>query len=196
VPIATPSGCQDTTLADTKIDIPKQEETGYNVAMGKKVKRVIKRLYTVKRVYVESSVVSGMFDKNDHPERAKPFWDAVKAGKIRVVISDVVVGEVNDAPPHVRDFFDTIPKSQIDWIVSTEESNRLARVYTAARIITKKHLTDCKHVALAALAHADAIVSFNCTHIVNENRIDRYNDFNVAFGLPRIAILTPDEVQT
>jgi predicted nucleic acid-binding protein len=163
---------------------------GYNTAMDKK----IKRLYTVKRVYVESSVVSGMFDKNDHPKRAKPFWDAVFSGKIRIVVSDVVIGEVKDAPPHVQDFYDTIPKSQIDRIVLTDESRRLAGVSPAAHIITTKHLTDCKHVALATIARADAIVSFNCTHIVNDNRIDWYNDINEAFGLPRIAILTPDEV--
>ena len=33
------------------------------------------------RVYVDSSVVSGMFDSNDHPARVKPFWDAILAVK-------------------------------------------------------------------------------------------------------------------
>jgi hypothetical protein len=42
----------------------------------------------IKRIYVDSSVVSGMFDKNDHPVKAQPFWDAVDRGKICVVMSD------------------------------------------------------------------------------------------------------------
>jgi hypothetical protein len=50
------------------------------------------------RVYVDNSVVSGMFDTNDHPERVKSFWKAVFDGKIRVVLSDVLDKEVKDSP--------------------------------------------------------------------------------------------------
>jgi predicted nucleic acid-binding protein len=151
-------------------------------------------LTEIKRVYVETSVISGMFDSNDHPAKAQPFWDAVKRGEIRVVLSNVLYDEIKVAPLHIREYYGNIPALQSERIEETEESKRLASVYTAARIVTKQHLTDCKHVALAAIARADAIVSWNCTHIVNENRIDRYNDINEAFGLPRIKILTPDEV--
>ena len=78
----------------------------------------------IERVYVDNSVVSGMFDENDHPKRVKPFWDAVFDGKIRVVLSDVLKEEVDDAPQHVRDFYGTIPESQIERIVSTDDRTR------------------------------------------------------------------------
>jgi predicted nucleic acid-binding protein len=135
-----------------------------------------------------------MFDSNDHPTKAQPFWDTVMEGKIRVILSDVLLGEIEEAPQHVRDFYDKIPKAQIERIVSTEESNRLAVVYIAAGIVSRQHLVDCKHVALATAARVDAIVSWNCKHIVNHNRIDRYNAINEALGYPKIKILTPDEV--
>ena len=128
-----------------------------------------------KRVYVETSVISGMFDRNDHPAKAQPFWDAVKRGEIRVVLSDVLAQEIAVAPQHVREFFDNIPTSQIERIVSTVESNRLAAVYITAGIVSQQHLTDCKH-------------------IVHNNRIARYNAFNVVLGYPEINILTPDKV--
>ena len=146
------------------------------------------------RVYVESSVVSGMFDDNDHPKRAKPFWNAVFNGKIRVVVSDVLEKEVENAPPHVRDFFDTIPKSQIERIVATEASNKLAARYIAEGIVSPNHLNDSKHVALASVARVDVLVSFNCTHIVKLNRIRKYNAINALHGYPTIEIRTPDEV--
>jgi len=60
--------------------------------------------------------------------------------------------------------------------------------------VSPKHLTDSKHVALASVARADVLVSWNCRHIVNENRIDIYNDLNEALGYPRITIQTPDRV--
>ena len=147
-----------------------------------------------KRVYVETSVISGMFDRNDHPAKAQPFWDAVKRGEIRVVLSDVLAQEIAVAPQHVREFFDNIPTSQIERIVSTVESNRLAAVYITAGIVSQQHLTDCKHVALAAVARVDTLVSWNCKHIVHNNRIARYNAFNVVLGYPEINILTPDKV--
>jgi predicted nucleic acid-binding protein len=149
---------------------------------------------SIKRIYVETSVSSGMFDSNDHPVKAQPFWDAVKRGEIRIIVSDVLTGELEAAPRHVRDYLEEIPKSQVERIVSTDESDRLAALYIAARIIRPTHLTDCKHVVLAAIARADALVSWNCRHIVNHNRIDFYNDINVVLGYPRIAILTPDGV--
>jgi predicted nucleic acid-binding protein len=146
------------------------------------------------RVYVDSSVVSGLFDSNDHPERVRPFWDAVFAGSIRVVLSDVLDGEIKTSPQHVRDFFDTIPKSQIERIVSTDESDALAKRYITEGIVKPKSLNDSRHVALASIAGVDVLVSFNCKHIVKLNRILRYNAINVLSGYTQIEIRTPDEV--
>jgi len=146
------------------------------------------------RVYVDSSVISGMFDENDHPERAKPFWNAVKNGKVRVVLSDVLVGEVERAPQHIREFYRTIPESQIERILSTEDSNALAGQYIAAGIVNENSLNDSRHIALASFARVDVLVSFNCTHIVNFNRIRKYNAINALHGYPQIEIRTPDEV--
>ena len=148
----------------------------------------------IKRVYVETSVVSGMFDSNDHPAKAQPFWDAVFNGRIRVILSDALKEEIESAPQHVRDFYESIPQSQIERVVSTEASEKLAAVYIAAGIISPKHLIDCEHVALAAVVRADMLVSWNCRHIVNDNRIDRYNALNVALGYPKIEIRTPDKL--
>ena len=143
---------------------------------------------------METSVISGMFDKNDHPEKAQPFWDAVHNGKIRVILSDVLLDEITVAPQYVREYYRRIPVSQIERIVSTVESDRLAAVYIAGGVVSRQHLIDCKHVALAAVARVDALISWNCRHIVHHNRIDRYNDFNEALGYPRIEIRTPDKV--
>ena len=146
------------------------------------------------RVYVDSSVVSGLFDNNDHPERVKPFWDAVFDSRIRVVLSDVLENEIRDAPQHVQDFYDSIPKSQIEQVVSTDESDALAKQYVLAGIVTENSLDDCRHVALASVVRVDVLVSFNCTHIVKLNRIHKFNAIDMLLGYPQIEIRTPDEV--
>jgi predicted nucleic acid-binding protein len=152
----------------------------------------------IKRVYVDSSVVSGMFDKNDHPEKAQPFWDAVFDGRIRAVMSGLLDEELDRAPQHVRDnvrsFRDSIPKSQIERVDSTPESDTLAERYVKAGILTLNHLSDCKHVALATIACVDALVSWNTRHIVNANRIRFFNAVSIGFGCDAIRILTPNNL--
>jgi predicted nucleic acid-binding protein len=149
----------------------------------------------IKRVYVDNSVVSGMFD--DHlPERVEQtgrFWQAVIDGTIRIIVSDVLEGEAKRAPQNVRDFFGGLPESQIEQIESTTESNRLAAEYVGAKVISKNHLNDCKHVAIATIAHADAVVSWNCEDMVNPHRIPQYNEVNVTEGYPEIKIITPHD---
>jgi predicted nucleic acid-binding protein len=135
-----------------------------------------------------------MFDNDDHPVKTQPFWDAVNRGEIRVVLSDVLLDESKPAPQHVRDFYGTIPVSQIEWIVSTSESDTLAKRYIKAGILTPNHFTDCKHVALATIACVDVLVSWNSKHIVNERRIRRFNDVNIGFGCDEIKILTPNNL--
>jgi predicted nucleic acid-binding protein len=135
-----------------------------------------------------------MFDSNDHPAKAQPFWDAVFAGEIRVVLSNVLLDELEPAPPYVSKFYRSIPQAYIERIVSTSLSNTLAERYIKAGILTPNHFTDCKHVALATIAGVDALVSWNTKHIVNNNRISYVNAVSIGFGCDKIRILTPNNL--
>ena len=112
----------------------------------------------INRVYVDTSVVGGLFGI-EFERRTKPFWDAVHRGEIIVIVSDVLESEVERAPKNVRDFFDSLPKTQIEKVFSTAVSNNLAAQYIAEKVVGPTSLDDCKHIALATLAHADALVS-------------------------------------
>jgi predicted nucleic acid-binding protein len=148
----------------------------------------------MQRIYVDSSVASAMFDTNDHPEKTRAFWQAVINEEVQIIVSDVLTGEVNSAPKHVQDFFDSLPKSQIERIVSTDESNELAERYIVEGIVSNNNFNDCKHVALATLTEADVLVSWNFKHIVKLNKIYRYNAINKLLGYREIEIRTPNEV--
>jgi predicted nucleic acid-binding protein len=135
-----------------------------------------------------------MFDGDDHPAKAQPFWDAVFGGKIRAVLSDELDDEIKRAPDNVREFYRSIPESQIERIISTPMSDTLAERYIKAGILTRNHLTDCKHVALATIASVDVLVSWNTKHIVNDNRIRCFNNVSIGFGCDAIKILTPNNL--
>ncbi len=64
----------------------------------------------------------------------------------------------------------------------------------AAKIVGKRYTTDAFHVALATVAGADVIVSWNCKHIVHLEKIRGFNAVNLLNGFANIEIRTPEEV--
>ena len=155
----------------------------YNNEMRKKIKRV----------YVDSSVVGGKFNTR-LAEQTKPFWDAVERGEITIIISDVLIDELKDAPERAREFYHSLPESLLERIFSTQESDSLAKQYIAEGVVGESSLADCKHIALATITHADVLVSWNFKHIVNIDRIRGYNSVNMKQGYPQTEIRTPNEV--
>ncbi len=117
----------------------------------------------IKRVYVDGCAVGGLF--NQYAEQTRPFWSAVRRGEMTIIVSDILEGEIERAPKVVREFFDTLPISQIERVASTSESNILAARYIAENVVGPTSLDDCKHIALATLAKADVLVSWNFRHI-------------------------------
>ncbi len=148
---------------------------------------------TMPRVYIDTSVVGGTFDK-EFDWQTQPLWDAVQRGEIVLVVSDLLRSEVEQAPKHVRDFFGSLPESQIERVVSTDEAKKLAARYIAEKVVGQTSFDDCVHIALATLAKADVLVSWNFKHIVNKRRIDGYNGVNLLLGYSPIDIRTPYEV--
>ena len=147
----------------------------------------------IQRIYVDASAVGGAFNKK-FSQRTRPFWDAVQRGEIIVILSDVLKNEVDPAPKIVRDFFGALPESQTEWVFATEEAKNLATQYIAENVVGKTSFDDCVHIALATIAKADMLVSWNFRHIVNIKRIQGYNSVNMKLGYPQLEIRTPEEV--
>jgi predicted nucleic acid-binding protein len=141
---------------------------------------------------VDSSAVGGKFNKRV-AEQTKPFWDAVGRNEIVVIVSDMLEDEVEDprTPRRVKNFFDTSLKPQAMRIMITKESSELAARYISENVVDKNSFADCLHVALATLANADVLVSWNLTHMVNNS--DGYKRINKMLGYPEIEILTPEK---
>jgi len=145
------------------------------------------------RVYVDSSAVGGAFNKRIAQE-TRPFWEAVQRGEIIVLLSDVLEKELQKAPERARDFVGTLSASHVERVVSTDESDSLAVQYIAENVVGESSFDDCAHVALATIARADVLVSWNMKHLANLDRKRGYNSVNMKLGYPPIEILTPNMV--
>ena len=147
------------------------------------------------RVYVDSSVFGGCFDE-EFEDESRRFFEQVKAGRILVLISQVVVDELADAPASVQQVLASLPPEAIETVGLTSEVIGLRDEYIRAGIVTPKFLDDATHVAAATAVRADAIVSWNFRHIVRIDKMRAYNAVNLREGYGLLSIVSPREVQT
>jgi predicted nucleic acid-binding protein len=149
----------------------------------------------IKRVYIDTSVVGGQFD-DEFSADTIPFFDRVKKGEIKLIVSDLLESELLRAPIFVKDLLARISKRHIERVSLTHEALILADKYIEARVVGKTSRADCQHIAIATLCHADVLVSWNFKHIVNLDRIRGYNGINFQMGYHMLEIRTPKEIIT
>ena len=140
-----------------------------------------------KRVYIDTSVVGGQFDKEFSADTI-PFFEAVTNGKLIILVSDLIEAELLGAPQHVRDFLTTLPPQQIENIRLTRDAADLASQYILAKVVGQTSRADCQHIAMATLEKVDVLVSWNFKHIVNLDKIRGYNGINYQLGHNMIEI--------
>ena len=144
------------------------------------------------RVYVDTSVFGGAFDK-EFEEASRVFFDMARSGEFVLVISSTVSDELQDAPERVRAFYRELA-GQIEVAEIDSVGFDLQTAYLHAHVVGPRWEADALHVAVATVEECRAIVSWNFKHIVNFRRIPLYNGVNMAHGFPPIGIHTPQEL--
>ena len=117
-----------------------------------------------------------------------------RTGKARLIRTPILDEELESAPSEVSNLLLRIPRQHQILQSVTEEVVVLAESYLEAKVVGRKSLEDCIHVAAATVAHADAIVSWNFKHIVRLDRIKGFNAVNLMQGYGMITILSPMDV--
>jgi len=145
------------------------------------------------RVYVDTSVFGGYFDENFQDGSIQLFEHFKRGNKI-LVLSDLILRELELAPSVVRNLTTDLPKDKIEFVTFNEESHMLAKRYIEEEVVTKKYILDAQHIAIATVYHVDVLVSWNFKHIVNLRRIQLYNSTNLKYGYPFIEIRSPKEI--
>lgn len=145
------------------------------------------------RIYADTSVVGGCFDEEFAAESLR-FFGLVRSGRIRLLISDLVIAELEDAPEPVRQFLTLISEDAVEDVPLSQEITALRDAYIAAGVVGRRWLDDAGHVAAATIAKADAIVSWNFKYIVRLDKMRAYNEINQSLGYGTLTIITPLEV--
>jgi predicted nucleic acid-binding protein len=151
-----------------------------------------------KLLYVETSIPSFYFDTRTDPlmvarrKWTRLWWSLPKPG------TDLVTGfpvhaELDRAPSPkreralqlIRDLEILPPDPEIDEIVS---------VYLTHQLMPAEALGDAHHLALASYHRCDILVTWNCKHIANANKLPHIRRVNALLGLETPALVTPLEL--
>ncbi|HUY14968.1 MAG TPA: hypothetical protein VMX16_15270 [Terriglobia bacterium] len=146
------------------------------------------------RVYVDTSVFGGCFDTEFAAESVR-FFELVRAGKVKILVSEVVMRELAKAPARVHGLLGSLPAGALVQVSLTRDVIDLRNAYLAAGILDPQWTDDATHVAAATVARADAIVSWNFKHIVRIDKMRAYNQVNLQTGFGLLSIVSPQEVR-
>jgi len=112
------------------------------------------------------------------------------------VLSEVIGAEIDDAPENVQSVFAELMTFNAEMLTVEECELELADEYQKRGILKPTFYADGLHIALAAVAEADLLVSWNFKHIVRFDKIRLFNAVNIEFGFQPLQIFSPREVTT
>lgn len=73
----------------------------------------------------------------------------------------------------------------------SEEVERIAQIYINALVMPQDPTGDALHLAIASFHKVDVLLTWNCAHLANANKIDRIRLVNYEMGLPTPLLTTP-----
>jgi hypothetical protein len=144
-------------------------------------------------IYADASVVGGCEDA-EFAADSLALWRAFVQGRYTLVLSEHTLRELAGAPEPVRRRLEEVPEPNRIVLTDSDEADLLAEAYLSHRIVGPGNRSDCLHVALATVAAADVLVSWNFKHIVNVGKIRLFSAVNLERGYRPIDIRSPKEV--
>jgi len=145
------------------------------------------------RIYIDTSVIGGCLD-DEFSVESNNLIELIKQEKFILLISEIIINELIDAPQAVKNILLSIPQSAIEVVNITCEILQLRDDYINGGVVTSKSINDATHVAAATVARADAIISWNFKHIVRLDKMKGYNQINLLNGYGILTIISPLEV--
>jgi hypothetical protein len=145
------------------------------------------------RIYADTSVFGGCFDE-EFAEESKILFEEIRAGGFILVVSDVLLREILDAPERVTRLVAELPPDFVEFIPASDEMEALAGAYIQAGVVGPAAQRDAEHIAAASVADVDLIISWNFRHIVHYDKIRGYHAVNLLKGYKAIPIYSPREV--
>jgi len=149
-------------------------------------------------VYIETSIVSHAtaWPSSDFQIAALQYqaraWWSIKRSKFELVTSQLVIDEAAAGDPAAATarlkLLDGLPTVPIN-----DNVRALARAILSASLMPPKAAADAVHVAAAAVAGIQYLLTLNCKHIANAQELPRVYRLLEKHGFGQLLICTPAE---
>jgi predicted nucleic acid-binding protein len=152
-----------------------------------------------RKLYLDTSILGFALNRHDliRQAEANRLLRQIRAGHFLGAYSYVTEMEVAEAPPRIARRL----QHKIAWaslrrvrVRSRSQAHGLAERYCRSAVIPREYFDDALHVAIATLWRADALVSYNYTHIVRLDTMVEVNAINREEGLAEVFLCQPREV--
>ena len=138
-------------------------------------------------------MVGGCFDA-EFAQWSNRLLGAFRRGEFVAVLSAVTAAEMEQAPEPVRGIYEELVGMGSEVLLVSREAMDLSAAYERRKILGPRFRNDMLHIAVATVAEADVLVSWNFRHIVRLDRIRQFNSVNMELGYKQLAIYSPREV--
>lgn len=149
----------------------------------------------ITQVYIDTSVIGGCIDQ-EFKEWSIKLFDEFNNGNKIAVISDITLDELELAPKKVQHILKQIPDKFLKIVESNNETEELARQYIQKNAVSEKFYLDGLHIAIATYYNVTVLASWNFRHIVNLDRIRKYNSVNLEMGYNILEVRSPRDILT
>ena len=152
-----------------------------------------------KRVYLETTVVSYLAARRSRDlivaakQQITQQWWETRKGDFELYVSQVVADEAGRGDHDAVERRHSILKG-IRRLQMTEMVGELARALVRRQAVAAEKIEDALHIALASVHGMDFLLTWNCSHLANAEKIADIESIIESCGYECPRICTPDEL--
>jgi predicted nucleic acid-binding protein len=148
-----------------------------------------------KRVYIETTIPSFYYTLRSDPESvARMHWTRQWWGQYseqsELLSSAAVVAKLQRGSGEQTEARIALV-SQMELLEISAEVNEIVRIYIERLVMPNDPAGDALHLALASFHRVDVLLTWNCLHQANPNKMQHIQLVNYELGLPTPILATP-----
>ena len=148
-----------------------------------------------KRIYIETTIPSFYYTlRTDAESRVRQKWTRQwwneYAGIFTLTSSVAVLEEISrGTSDKIQDRLDLL--KDVELLPITGYIENIARIYIDRLVMPQDPSGDALHLAIASFHNVDALLTWNCRHLANANKIHSIRQINQELGLFVPELTTP-----
>lgn len=148
------------------------------------------------RIYIETSIPSSYHTlRADEESRTvmnwtRRWWSEI-APNFTLVTGPPVIAELRQGACAAATEQRLSLLNDAELLDTTDHVREVANIYIKKRVMPKDPNGDALHLALASAHRVDVLLTWNCQHLANPNKMEHIRRVNHELGLPMPLLMTP-----